>query len=578
MQGPQKPVPYKQKSIDQGWGPSFGAQQPPQGRIHQDQAAYPVIGRQNSSDYGKQGETRGRLASYPPYSGVVSEPSSPSPAGSQPYSFSPGDKPTAPPLVQGVRPSPTSLPPSSAYATSYSVSVAQAQLSQQQQMQQLQTQMLLQQQQLILQQQELLRHQQQQQQHDSDQGHLTQLFQQVLQQQTKLAEMEHKLAEHERHEEQLKKGLIEHEETSPAEKDTKAADKDPQATPPHSSSSFNASWGTGFSDHVYNKLDMEQVFSDLAKKQINEISEKGKHTDGTGDSFKPVVHGDNEGIVTKKDSGTSEHLKELVGDERTEEKGALANRMANSVDAKATAQIINTEMGNETPEEGNKESESSISVERKVEGKSEVDVSSSTEGKPEDESQKAEDISDEDKEKKRRQEIDEQIQKIKELQKNTQPAPPPLPQKRKYLYEPGKMPELNQLPLKPPDTVTDVEPSKPSLHRQCGHYYSTQYSSIGQAENNECLSEEEYIQRLSRTVETFDALVVSLSQKRENSPYNGFINEWKVGNGLYCTSGKGIGGSMSKFCLRVVLIARANLVKNLSFRVFRVYELAHRSL
>jgi len=122
--------------------------------------------------------------------------------------------------------------------------------------------------------------------------------------------------------------------------------------------------------------------------------------------------------------------------------------------------------------------------------------------------------------------IEEQIQRIRELQKSTQPVTPPLPQKQRYLYEPGKMPEQ---PLKPPEKVATEETEKPSLHRQCGHYYDTQLSRIGQEENNECLTEEEYIQRLNRTVETFDALVVSLGQKRENSPYNGFISEWKVG-------------------------------------------------
>ncbi|KAL9958457.1 hypothetical protein ACROYT_G035472 [Oculina patagonica] len=156
-------------------------------------------------------------------------------------------------------------------------------------------------------------------------------------------------------------------------------------------------------------------------------------------------------------------------------------------------------------------------------------MSSSNDSKPEIKPQEtehsAEEEKEKEKEKRRLREVEEQIQKIKELQKN---SVPPLPPKTKYLYEPGKMPELGQLPLKPPDTKTVVDPNKPSLHRQCGHYYETQQSSIGQDENNQCLSEEEYIQKLSHTVETFDALVVSLEQKRENAPYNGFIHEWKV--------------------------------------------------
>ena len=523
MLSPQKSLPYEQRPVDQGWAPSAGVQRPPP----PNQAAYsPVIGRQNSADYGKdsqyQGQTRGRVGSYPPYSGIVTKPPSSPAGGNPPYSYSAVS--VTLPLVQGVRPSPTSLPPSSAYATSYSVSVAQAQLNQQQQMQQLQTQMLLQQQQLILQQQELLRQQQQQQHHESDQGHLTQLFQQMLQQQTKLAEMEQKLAEHERHEENLKKELtkMELEELAPAEKGTEAADSEPQATTPQSFSGFSASWSTGFSDHTHSKLDIEQVFNDLAKKQISEISEKGKHADGVSDSSKPDVETESDIDVSKQDS-------EIVGDKKTEVKSVSTDELTKG-DDHGTAEVINTEPGSVSlGEEANDNRNSSSSTEQKSE-KSEVDSSSSAEDKPDGESVKRENISDEDKEKQRRQQIEEQIQQIKELQKNTQPAPPPLPQKKKYLYEPGKMPEACELPLKPPDTVTAEESNKPSLYRQCGHYYDTQQSRIGQAENNDCLSEEEYIQRLSFTVETFDALVVNLSQKKEGTTYSGFIHEWKVGS------------------------------------------------
>lgn len=531
MLSPQKSLPYEQRPVDQGWASSAGVQRPPP----PNQAAYsPVIARQNSADYGKdsqyQGQTRGRVGSYPPYTGIVTKPPSSPAGGNPPYSYSAVS--VTLPLVQGVRPSPTSLPPSSAYATSYSVSVAQAQLNQQQQMQQLQTQMLLQQQQLILQQQELLRQQQQQQHHESDQGHLTQLFQQMLQQQTKLAEMEQKLAEHERHEENLKKELTktEREELAPAEKGTEAADNEPQATAPQSSSGFSASWSTGFSDHTHSKLDIEQVFNDLAKKQISEISEKGKHADGVSDSSKPDVETESDIDVSKRDSDTSElSEKEIVGDKKTEVKSVSTDELTKG-DDHGTAEVINTEPGSVSlGEETNDNRNSSSSTEQKSE-KSEVDSSSSAEDKPDGESLKRENISDEDKEKQRRQQIEEQIQQIKELQKNTQPAPPPLPQKKKYLYEPGKMPEACELPLKPPDTVTAEEPNKPSLYRQCGHYYDTQQSRIGQAENNDCLSEEEYIQRLSFTVETFDALVVNLSQKKEGTTYSGFIHEWKVGS------------------------------------------------
>jgi len=377
-------------------------------------------------------------------------------------------------------------------------------------MQQLQTQMLLQQQQLILQQQELLRHQQQQQQHDSDQGHLAQLVQQVLQQQTKLAEMEQKLKdkeEHESHEQHHEKAQPKEDQMDPRPTtvNKEVAEKDLNSVLPQSSSTFSTSWGSGFSDHSHGKLDMEQVFGDLTKKQLNEISEKGKHTDGN-------VHGSK--LAGHSDPDAPKHSeKELVGDQSMIAKGESGERKEG-------------ESGSHEVED-NVESESSSNTEQKLEPNTAVELSSSSESKPDVKLHEKEHSAEEDKEKRRLQEVEEQIQKIKELQKN---AAPPLPPKTKYLYEPGKMPEMGQLPIKPPDTTTAVDPNKRSLHRQCGHYYETQKSSIGQDENNECLSEEEYIQRLSRSVETFDALVVSLEQKRENTPYNGFIHEWKVGN------------------------------------------------
>ena len=513
IQGPQQVQPYKQTRVDQVWSTARTNQNPPQEKSSQKQAIYPAgISRQNSTDYSNKSQypeqNRGQISSYPSYSGGASDPL-PSPSANQPYMFSQGSAPSAPPLVQGVRPSPTSVP-SSAYATSYSVSVANAQLNQQQQMQQLQTQMLLQQQQLILQQQELLRHQQQQQQHDSDQGNLAQLVQQMLQQQTKLAEMEQKLKdkeEHDRHEQHDEKAQPKEDQMDPRpfKVDREVAEKDLTSVVPQSSSSFSTSWGSGFSDNSHGKLGIEQVFGDLAKKQLNEISEKGKHTDGIVQGSKLAGHSD---LDMPKQSE-----KELVGDESITAEGESGERKE-------------VESGSHDVED-NVESESSTNTEQKLEPKIAVELSSSSESKPELKLHEKEHSAEEAKEKRRLQEIEEQIQRIKELQKNTAP---PLPPKTKYLYEPGKMPQIDQLPIKPPDTTAAVDPNKPSLHRQCGHYYETQKSRIGQDENNECLSEEEYIQRLSRTVETFDALVVSLEQKRENAPYNGFIHEWKVGN------------------------------------------------
>ena len=525
-----------------------------QDQLRQKQRGYPPsMVSQNSPDFNKQsqyhGQSGGRLGFYPSYGGRVSELPTSSLGGSQPYSFSPVSAPTAPPLVQGVRPSHTSLPPSSAYATSYSVSVAQAQLSQQQQMQQLQTQMLLQQQQLIIQQQELLRHQQQQQQHESDQGQLTQLFQQVLQQQSKLAEMEQKLSEHDRVEEKLKKEheKEDHGKPSSEERDKGGSQNGPEEPEkdrdilektlhtdkegPHSASSpisrFNASWGLDFSDGAHGKLDMEQVFGDLAKKQISEISDMS--TADRADSLKPTVCENSQSDVLERGSDVTKLSDEGKTEDTTSPVTGLSSNMVNSGGInEETAHVSGTLVESVVPGvASDKGMEASGIVEGTDKDNSRDGVMSSTAGQPEGISQPTEESTDEYKETKRRQEIEEQIQQIKELQKNTQPALPPLPQKQKYLYEPGKMPEL---PLKPPDKKSVEEAGKPSLHRQCGHYYNTQVSSIGQDENNECLSEEEYLQRLTRTVETFDALVVSLSQKRENAPFNGFVSEWKVGH------------------------------------------------
>ena len=522
VQGAQQPQSYNQS---QGWSPSLATQQSPQEQPRQEQAVYPPgVVRQTSSDYGKQsqypGQNRGRTSSssssYPPYVGSPSEPPLLASEGTQPHGFSQGSAPSAP-LVQGVRPSPTSVP-SSAYANSYSVSVAQAQLSQQQQMQQLQTQMLLQQQQLILQQQELLRHQQQQQQHDSDQGHIAQLFQQILQQQSKLTEMEQKLKDkedHEPHDQHHNKEHIkdDHEGKLPSKQDKEVTEKDLHSPLPQTSGNFSASWGSGFSDQVHGKLNMDQIFSDLAKKQISGISEKGKHAEGNVDGSKPTGN---------LESDPAEHSAKTLGDDHSTVTNGENVGPINSIT------VTKVETKTESVAHGilsNTEGESSNSTEHKSEVKAAVDLSSSNEGKPEGKPKGTETSTEEDKEKERLREVEEQIQKIKELQKNSLP---PLPPKQQYLYEPGKMPETCQLPIKRPDTKAAVEPNKPSLHRQCGHYYETQKSSIGQDENNECLSEEEYIQKLSYTVETFDALVVSLEQKRENAPYNGFVHEWKV--------------------------------------------------
>ena len=355
--------------------------------------------------------------------------------------------------------------------------------------------------------------------------------------------MEQKLAEHERTEDKLKMGheKKDHDESSSEEKNTEVAahvpekghddvekdpqtdEKGPQPAPPVSSSSFSASWGLSFVDRKNGKFTMEQVFSDLAKKQISEISDVGK--DGKSESHKEQISEEGMDIVPKKE-GEQVLVKEKAGDAISAVTG-LSNEDVSSGDVNGdTAQVSDAvEVNVSVPAGGPAGNDrQSCSVEEGVDtGKSVFDLASK--GKMEVGSTPTEETADEDKEKKMRL-IEEQIQRIRELQKSTQPVTPPLPQKQRYLYEPGKMPEQ---PLKPSEKVPTKEPEKPSLHRQCGHYYNTQLSRIGQDENNECLTEEEYIQRLNRTVETFDALVVSLGQKRENSPYNGFISEWKVG-------------------------------------------------
>lgn len=358
--------------------------------------------------------------------------------------------------------------------------------------------------------------------------------------------MEQKLAEHQRTEDKLKMGheKKDHDKSSSEEKQTKVPtigprlpekghddagkvphtdEKGPHPAPSVSSSSFSASWGLSFVDHAHGKLSMEQVFSDLTKKQISEISDFGK--DDKSESHKEQISGQGMDIVLKKE-GEQILVKEKAGDAISAVTGSSNKDVSSGEGNGERTQIgdavdVNVSVPPGGPTCNDRES---CSVEEGVDtGKPAFDLASS--GQMEVASTPAGETADDQTEKKRRQ-IEEQIQQIKELQKSTQPVTPSLPQKQRYLYEPGKMPEQ---PLKPPEKVTTEEPGKPSLHRQCGHYYDTQLSRIGQNENNECLTEEEYIQKLTRTVETFDALVVSLGQKRENSPCNGFISEWKVG-------------------------------------------------
>ena len=509
----------------QGWPPSPVPQPAPQEHLRKEQAVYPPgVVRQTSSDYGKQYPQQNiggssSSSSYPPYSGSPGKPVLPGSEGSQPYSFSQGSAPSSP-LVQGVRPSPTSTP-SSAYANSYSVSVAQAQLSQQQQMQQLQTQMLLQQQQLILQQQELLRHQQQQQQHDSDQGHIAQLFQQILQQQSKLTEMEKKLKDREDHEihdddhdkEHVQEDL---EGVSPCKQSKEVTEKDLHSPSPQNSTGFSSSWSSGLSHQVNSKLDMDQIFNDLAKKQISEISEKGKHEEGEVVGSKPTgnIDSDIQEPSVKKSSNDRDSVRN--GEEVSSVNSPTVTEQDTATESAGHGILNNTKGA--SPDRSEQKSEDEAST----------DSTSLKEKKSEGNCQETETSSERDKEKERLREVEEQIQKIKDLQKNSLSSLPP---KQQYLYEPGKLPETCQLPVKQRDSKPAVDPSKPSLHRQCGHYYQTQQSgaSIGQDENNECLSDEEYLQKLCRTVETFEALVVNMEQRRENAPYNGFIHEWKVG-------------------------------------------------
>lgn len=419
-----------------------------------------------------------------------------------------------------MRPSPTSTP-SSAYANSYSVSVAQAQLSQQQQMQQLQTQMLLQQQQLILQQQELLRHQQQQQQHDSDQGHIAQLFQQILQQQSKLTEMEKKLKDredHEIHDDEHDKEHVQEdlEGVSPCKQSKEVTEKDLHSPSPQNSTGFSSSWSSGLSHQVNSKLDMDQIFNDLAKKQISEISEKGKHEEGEVVGSKPTgnIDSDIQEPSVKKSSNDRDSVRN--GEEVSSVNSPTVTEQDTATESAGHGILNNTKGASPNRSEQKSEDEAS------------TDSTSLKEKKSEGNCQETETSSERDKEKERLREVEEQIQKIKDLQKNSLSSLPP---KQQYLYEPGKLPETCQLPVKQRDSKPAVDPSKPSLHRQCGHYYQTQQSgaSIGQDENNECLSDEEYLQKLCRTVETFEALVVNMEQRRENAPYNGFIHEWKVG-------------------------------------------------
>ena len=289
-------------------------------------------------------------------------------------------------------------------------------------------------------------------------------------------------------------------------------DRDKGTEVSRTSSDFSASWGVAMSDHLHDKIGRENVFDKLTKKQINEIS--GKSRLGMQDT-----------------NSSSVYVKGGSDDSRASNYHEFAQQLNSTIDIKGSE--VNTTV--RTEEKADKENENqkadsskdggSYRVVKQDNKKMREADSTTAETKVEEKVEDVQPSEEEDKEKQRRQEVEEQIQKIKELQKTSQQQVP----KQQYLYEPGKMPELSPTPSVASEPKPPVEePNKPSLYRQCGHYYETQNSSIGQEENNKCLSEEEYIQKLSYAVEMFDALVVSLEQKRKNSSLTGFIAEWKV--------------------------------------------------
>lgn len=113
------------------------------------------------------------------------------------------------------------------------------------------------------------------------------------------------------------------------------------------------------------------------------------------------------------------------------------------------------------------------------------------------------------------------------------------------VQDPSSEPSTKQTPSKPSSLLplsefqsiqtaktsskqSDDDDRKPSLHRQCGHYYSSQISQIDQDTNNSCLNNDEEIQALLSAVKGFDLVVKSLSTDKRGRGFNGFSIEWKV--------------------------------------------------
>lgn len=492
----------------------------------------------NASQSFSQQSSSAIAHSYPETGAFIANPSS------LPSSY--GNWPTTSLLNQGSRPFPSSVT-SSDYLTSFSVALAQTQLSQyqnsssQQQMQQFQQQLLLQQQQLILQQQEMLKQQQSQHHtHDSDQVQIGLLLQQILQQQKQLTDLELKIKDKNEHQVKLENKepsapnntedekkptsgsehqIIEKKESSPsqagkvecAKDDSKISLSSLVPSEDHKNAGVSKTDSiTSSSTFVPDYASVGKWFSDLSITPI--VDKPNTDTkDNDGETAKD--------LGSEHSSNNEHHVESVVEDKEEVEHETLKEENRDNTQ--------NVEISDLKPESEQFEPEPVKSDQANDDDDYDSDDDElylkdddialiEEDNKP----PKVEKDEDEEMEEARKRKLEEQIKQIKELQNK-----PPVHTTSTF-YEPGQVPTSR--PNEPLSGPTDEEENKPSLLRQCGHYYASQISSIDQATNNSCLNSDEALQALVSAVKGFDLVVKSLSADKNGSGLDGFSIEWRV--------------------------------------------------
>lgn len=477
--------------------------------------------------------------------------------------FSYGGRPTPSLLSQGSRPFPNNVT-SSDYLTSYSVALAQTQLSQyqntssqQQQMQEFHSQLLLQQQQLILQQQEMLKQQQtQQHSHDSDQVQIGLLLQQILQQQKQLSDLESKLKGKNEHDPQTEPQDVSGNTHKTTVGEEKKAD--------HSSDQDNKETGGKHKEDVLGGVNPNQ----------NEKMTKEESKPPVSTTFLPDYEAAGKWFATCTEDNSQNDTKaaEKRNAEGTENHPETGEQHKDTTETPVPNDSLGNLDGSEKeirdihPVAPDKECKDDLPDE--IHSDNDIDILD----EDEEDSEANESCDNTQMEEARRREMEEQIRQIRELQNkptissssnlptisssdlpncttsnNVSTIPPPsdfstVPTHNNQpvvtgsnnipntstpsnFYEPGQVPV--SIPNKP-GTNTDDEDNKPSLLRQCGHYYGSQISSIDQATNNSCLNNDECLQALISTVKGYDLVVKSLSAVKRGTNSDGFSIEWRV--------------------------------------------------